>query len=76
MRKYSEDAKISNIREMLNTLFVDNNVHSTTNLNAKVQQFVIASACDMELIKMEPDGNGGFRYRITPKGKKYRDSKV
>lgn len=76
MRIYSEDTKISNVYKMLNTFFVDTDVRSTTDLDAKVQQFAIASACGMDLIKMEPNGNGGFRYRITPKGKKYRDSKV
>lgn len=76
MRKYSEDAKISNVREMLNTFFADCDIRSTTYLDAKVQMPVIKSARDMEMIKMEPDGNGGFRYRITSKGKNYRDSKV
>lgn len=74
MRIYSEDAKTSNIRSMLNTYFVVSDIQSTTNLDAKVQQSVIASACDMGLIKMEPDGDGGFQYRITPNGKEYRDS--
>lgn len=76
MRICSEDAKVPNIYGMLNTFFADCDKRSTTCLDAKVQMPVIKSACDMEMIKMEPDGNGGFRYRITPKGKKYRDSKV
>lgn len=74
MRKYSEDAKTSNISSMLNTYFVASDIQSTTNLDAKVQQPVIESACGMGLIKMEPDGNGGFQYRITPNGEEYRDS--
>lgn len=73
MRIYSEDTKISNVCEMLNTLFVNTDVRSTTNIDAKVQESVIASARDMEMIKMEPDGNGSFQYRITQKGKNYRD---
>ena len=76
MRTYSEDAKVQNIYGMLNTFFADCDIRSTTYLDAKVQMPVIKSARDIEMIKMEPDGNGGFRYRITPKDKKYRDSKV
>ena len=37
MRKYSEDAKTSNISSMLNTYFVASDIQSTTNLDAKVQ---------------------------------------
>lgn len=75
MRLRSEDVKISNIRTMLNTLFFNCTVRSATELDAKVQQVVIASARNMKFIKLEPNGNGGFQYRITQKGKNYRDNK-
>lgn len=71
----SEGAKIRNIRKMLNTVFFDCNVRSTTDLDAKVQQSIIASARNMKYIKLEADGNGGFHYRITQKGKNFRDNK-
>lgn len=75
MRINSEGTKISNIRKMLNTLFVDCNVRSTTDLEKKVQQSVIASARSMKYIKLEANYNGGFQYRITQKGMNYRDNK-
>ena len=75
MRINSEGTKISNIRKMLNSLFFNCNIRSTTDVNAKVQQSVIASARNMKYIKLETDDNGGFQYRITPKGMNYRDNK-
>ena len=76
MRINSEGAKISNIRKMLNSLFFNCNVRSTTDLNTKVQQSVIVAACNMKYIKLEADGNGAFQYRITQKGKNFRDNKA
>ena len=76
MRINSEGTKISNIRKMLNTLFVDCNVRSSTDLEKKVQQPVITAARNMKYIKLETNFNGGFQYRITPKGMNYRDNKL
>ena len=72
----SEPTKISNIEEMLNTLFIGCGICSITELERKVQQPVITNAEDGGYIKLEPRGDGSFQYRITPKGKKHRDNNL
>ena len=76
MRINSEGTKISNIRKMLSSLFFNCDVRSATDLDAKVQQSVIVSARNMKYIKLEANGNGRFQYRITQKGKNFRDNKT
>lgn len=72
----SESTKISNIEEMLNTLFLGRDICSKTELEKKVQQPVITNAEDGGYIKLEPRGDGSFQYRITPKGKERRDNNL
>ena len=72
----SESTKISNIEEMLNTLFFNCDICSKTELERKVQQLVIADAEKSGYIRLEPRGDGTFQYRITPKGKKHRDNNL
>lgn len=72
----SESAKISNIEEMLNTLFLGCDIRSVTELERKVQQPVIMDARNGGYIELEPRRDGDFQYRITQKGKKHRDNNV
>lgn len=72
----SESTKISNIEEMLNTLFLGCDIRSVTGLERKVQQPVIMDARNGGYIELEPRRDGDFQYRITQKGKKHRDNNV
>lgn len=72
----SESTKISNIEEMLNTLFLGCDIRSVRELERKVQQPVIMDAKNGGYIKLEPRGDGTFQYRITQKGKNHRDNKL
>lgn len=72
----SESTKISSIEEMLNTLFIDHDVRSVTELERKVQQTVIMGAKNGGYIKLEPRGDGAFQYRITQKGKKHQGNNL
>ena len=72
----SESTKISNIEEMLNTLFLGCDIRSVTELERKAQQPVITDARNRGYIELEPRGDGTFQYRITQKGKKHRDNNV
>lgn len=72
----SESTKISNIEEMLNTLFPGCDIRSVTELERKVQQPVIMDARNGGYIELEPRRDGDFQYRITQKGKKHRDNNV
>ncbi len=72
----SEPTKISSIEEMLNTLFIDHDVRSVTELERKVQQTVIMGAKNGGYIKLEPRGDGAFQYRITQKGKKHQGNNL
>lgn len=66
----SESTKISNIEEMLNTLFLGCDIRSVTELERKVQRPIIMDARNGGYIELEPRGDGTFQYRITQKGKK------
>lgn len=72
----SESTKISNIEEMLNTLFLGCDIRSVTELERKVQQPVIMDARNGGYIELEPRRDGDFQYRITQKGKKHWDNNV
>ena len=72
----SESTKISNIEEMLNTLFLGCDIRSVTELERKVQQPVIMDARNGGYIELEPRRDGDFQYRITQEGKKHRDNNV
>lgn len=72
----SEPTKISNIEEMLNTLFIGRDIRSVTELERKVQQTIIMDAKNGGYIKLEPRGDGTFQYRITQKGKKHQGNNL
>ena len=69
-----EETKISNIRQMLRTYFLQCDVRETTTIEAYVQKDTIHSALEQGYIKTEHHGNGAL-YRITLSGKQYRDTK-
>lgn len=69
-----EATKISSIRKMLWTFFLQSNVREITTIEARVQKETIQSALKLHYIKPEYHGNDAF-YRITTRGKTYRDTK-
>lgn len=69
-----ETTKISSIRKMLRTFFLQSNVREITTIEAHVQKVTIQSALKLHYIKPEYQGNNAM-YRITPNGKRYRDTK-
>lgn len=69
-----EDTKISNVRQMLRTYFLQSNVREITTIESYVQKDTIHSALGQGYIEAEYHGNDAL-YRITPTGKWYRDTK-
>lgn len=69
-----EATKISSIRKMLRTYFLQNDVLRISYIELFVQKETIQSALKLRYIKPEYHGNDAF-YRITTRGKTYRDTK-
>lgn len=69
-----EVTKISSIRKMLRTYFLQNDVLRISYIELFVQKKTIQSALKLRYIKPEYHGNDAF-YRITTRGKTYRDTK-
>ncbi len=65
--------KVSNLKEMLMKFFWGCEVRSKTELERKVEADTIEIACAENFLCLEQRNDGTYQYRITPKGKAYRD---
>lgn len=65
--------KVSNLKEMLIKFFWGREVRTKTELERKVENDTIEIACIEDFLLLERCVDGSMRYRITPKGKAYRD---
>lgn len=69
-----EATKISSIRKMLRMYFLQTDVRGISYIELRIQKKTIQSALKLRYIKPEYHGNDAF-YRITTRGKTYRDAK-
>lgn len=65
--------KVSNLKEMLMNFFWGCEVRSKTELERKVEADTIKIACAENFLILEECSDRAYRYRITPRGKSYRD---
>ena len=65
--------KVSNLKEMLIKFYLVCDVRTKTFLEQRVDIDTIAIACEEHFLKLVQLSDGYANYRITTKGKAYRD---